>query len=113
MAPEGLRRVMQEIQVADYELHAAFRIIAQGRMHSEHIAAFMDASLRRDRMMAQVFSHVAEMRKQNAYEAITARRNGNASDQNGTHVAEVRKQNGYEATNVHRNGNASDLNGKV
>jgi hypothetical protein len=77
MAPDGLRRVMQEIQVADYELHATFRIIAAGEIDSEHITAFMDASLRRDRMMAQVFSFVAELGKQRAYGAIDIRRNGN------------------------------------
>jgi hypothetical protein len=62
MAPADLRQIMQEIQVADYALHAAFRIIANDEMSSEHIAAFMDASIRRDRMMAHVFSYVAELR---------------------------------------------------
>jgi hypothetical protein len=45
MAPEGLRRIMQEIQVADYELHASFRIIANRELESEHISAFMAASI--------------------------------------------------------------------
>jgi hypothetical protein len=83
MAPEGLRRLMQDIQVADYELHAAFRVIARGEMQQEHVAAFMDASVRRDRMMARVFSYVAGMHKQNAYEAISARRNGNGIQSSG------------------------------
>jgi hypothetical protein len=72
-----LRQIMQDIQVTDYELHASFRILANGELDSEHIAAFMDASIRRDRMMARVFSHVAEMRKQRAYAAIKAHTNGN------------------------------------
>jgi hypothetical protein len=77
MAPEGLRRIMQEIQVADYELHASFRIIANSELESEHISAFMAAAIRRDRMIAQVFSYVAEQHKQRADESLNARRNGN------------------------------------
>jgi hypothetical protein len=69
---------MQEIQVADYELHASFRIIANGEMESEHIAAFMDASLRRDRMMADVFAYMAKLRKQRAYKAVSTHGNGHA-----------------------------------
>jgi anthranilate phosphoribosyltransferase len=82
MAPEGLRRLMQQIQVVDYELHAAFRVIARGEMQPEHIAAFMDASVTRDRMMARVLSYVAEMHKQAAYRAISASRNGNGIESN-------------------------------
>jgi hypothetical protein len=77
MASVDLRQMMQEIQVADYELHAAFRIIANHEMSSEHIAAFMNASIKRDRMMAHIFSYVAELRKQKADAAVDAHRNGN------------------------------------
>ena len=77
MTPTDLRQIMKEIQVADYVLHAAFRHIANDEISSEHIAAFMDASIRRDRMMAHVFSYVAELRKQKSYAAIDAHRNGN------------------------------------
>ena len=78
MAPEDLRRLMQEIQVADYELHAAFRIIADEELGSEHISAFMDASSRRDRMMSRVFSYLAQRHQQRANAAINfANRNGN------------------------------------
>ncbi|MBV8361451.1 MAG: hypothetical protein JO189_26475 [Deltaproteobacteria bacterium] len=79
MAPTSLRQIMQEIQVADYALHAAFRIIANGEMSSEHVAAFLDASVRRDRMMAKIFSYVAELRKQKAYAVVDAHRNGNGN----------------------------------
>jgi hypothetical protein len=76
-APSELRRVLQQIRVADYELHATFRFIAEGEIDSEHIAAFMDASVRRDQMMAYVFSYVAELREQRASAATFARTNGN------------------------------------
>jgi hypothetical protein len=71
-----LRRVIQEIQVADYELHAAMRILANAELDSEHIVAFMDASIRRDRMMARVLSYLAEIRTKKAYKEVYGR-NGN------------------------------------
>lgn len=77
MASPRLREIMQQIQVTDYELHAAFRFIANDEMNGEHIAAFMDVCLKRDRLMAQVFSYVAELGKQRAYAAVNARTNGN------------------------------------
>jgi len=78
MIPEQLRRVMQEIQVADYELHASFRIIASGELKSDYITAFIDASLRRDRLMARVFSYVAELRQAKIQRAALEHRNGNS-----------------------------------
>ena len=79
MTTRELRRLMQEIQVADYELHASFRIIADAELDSEFISAFLDASLRRDRMMARVFSQLAAQYQKKAY-AISARTNANGKN---------------------------------
>jgi hypothetical protein len=48
------------------KLHAALRMFAYGEMEPEHLTAFVDASLKRERMMAHVLSYLAEQRKQRA-----------------------------------------------
>jgi hypothetical protein len=65
--------------VLDYKLHAALRIIASSKIDYEHIAAFLDTSVRHDQMTAHVFSFVTELRKQRTYLAVSARSNGNGS----------------------------------
>jgi hypothetical protein len=65
---EWLRHVSQQIQTFDYELHASLRILVKGEMESEQMLAFMDASVKRERMMAGVLSYVAELLKQRAAE---------------------------------------------
>ncbi len=52
-----LTQSAQEIQVLDYELHASLRILAAGEMDSEHLAAFLAAVTRRDRLMERVIAH--------------------------------------------------------
>ena len=73
MTARELHRLMQEIQVVDYELQASFMIIAGGELDSEFISAFMDASLRRDRMIARLYSQIAAQHQKKAY-ALHARR---------------------------------------
>lgn len=51
----------QEIQALDYELHASLRILAAGAMNCEHMAAFVAAVNRRDRLMARVMSHCGQV----------------------------------------------------
>lgn len=70
--PEWLLQAVQQIQVIDYELHAAMRIISKGEMAPEHVPAFMDACVKRDRLMAQIISYMAQQHKQSAYQAIVA-----------------------------------------
>jgi hypothetical protein len=82
MTSRELRRLMQEIQVADYELHASFRTIADAELGSEYISAFMDMCLKRDRMMARVLSHVAAQHRRKAY-ANHLRGNGNGNHASG------------------------------
>jgi hypothetical protein len=74
-ATEWLRDISQQIQALDYELHAALRILVKGEIDSEHRAAFIDACLKRERMMAHVLSYLAERRHQRALEqnAIVSR----------------------------------------
>jgi len=67
-AAEWLRRVSQQIQVLDYELHASLRILVNGEMESEQMLAFMEASVKRERMMAHVLSYVAKRRTQSTME---------------------------------------------
>jgi hypothetical protein len=62
-AAAWLRYVSQQIQVLDYQLHTALRIFASGKIDSEHAAAFMQASAKRDRLMASVFSCLVEEHK--------------------------------------------------
>ncbi|HJU09988.1 MAG TPA: hypothetical protein VJ728_03880 [Candidatus Binataceae bacterium] len=73
MTTGELHRVMQQIQVADYQLHATFRILAHDAIDPDHIEAFIDASLRRDRLMDCVLSYLAELRKQKALAAPNRR----------------------------------------
>lgn len=72
-SPDWLLQVAQQIQVIDYELHAAIRIIGRGEMRPEHIPAFMNACVERDRLMARVISYLAEQRKQSGYNAVAGR----------------------------------------
>jgi hypothetical protein len=61
---DWLLQTAQQIQVIDYELHAAIRIISKGEMQPEHIPAFMEACEERERLMARILSHLADQRKQ-------------------------------------------------
>jgi hypothetical protein len=74
--PDWLLQTAQQIQVIDYELHAAIRIISKGQMQPEHMPAFMDAAAKRDRLMARIFTYLAEQRKQSTYPALAPARNG-------------------------------------
>ncbi|HJU11989.1 MAG TPA: hypothetical protein VJ728_13985 [Candidatus Binataceae bacterium] len=67
--PEWVLQTAQQIQVIDYELHAAIRIISRGEMQPEHVPAFMDACTKRERLMARLISHVAELGKPAEYQA--------------------------------------------
>jgi hypothetical protein len=54
-----LRQTTQQIQVLDYELHAALRIIAAGEtLDLAHKRAFLAATSQRTRLMACVMRHV-------------------------------------------------------
>ena len=66
-------QTVQQIQVMDYELHAALRIISKGQMPPGELPVFMDACVKRDRLMARIMSYLADQRKQAAYQAIAAR----------------------------------------
>ena len=52
-----LTELRQGIQALDYELHAALRILAASGMDSEHMAALLAASARRDDLMALVIAY--------------------------------------------------------
>ena len=71
--PEWLFQTAQQIQVIDYELHAAIRIIAKGQMDPENVPAFMSVCVKRDRLMARVLTYLAEQGRQSAYQSIAAR----------------------------------------
>jgi hypothetical protein len=71
--PDWILQAGQQIQVIDYELHAAIRIISRGEMKPEHVLAFMEACMKRDRLMARVVSYVASRRKQAADQAAVVR----------------------------------------
>ena len=71
--PDWLLQATQQIQVIDYELHAAIRIIAKGQMEPDHIAAFMGACVKRDRLMARILTYLADQRAQSVHQAIAAR----------------------------------------
>jgi len=71
--PDWLLQTARQIQVIDYELHAAIRIITKGEMRPEHIPAFMGACAQRDRLMARILSYVAEQRKQSTFRSPAAR----------------------------------------
>jgi dihydroorotase-like cyclic amidohydrolase len=70
---DWLLQTAQQIQVIDYELHAAIRIISKGQMLPEHLPAFMSACVKRDRLMARIMSYLAEQGKQSALQASAAR----------------------------------------
>jgi hypothetical protein len=61
--PDWLLETAQQIQVIDYELHAAIRIIGKGEMRPEHIPAFFEACVRRDRLMARILTHLEELQR--------------------------------------------------
>ncbi|MBV8771612.1 MAG: hypothetical protein JO166_04665 [Deltaproteobacteria bacterium] len=71
--PDWFLQTAQQIQVIDYELHASIRIISRGKMTLEQVPAFMDACIRRDRLMARVISYLAEQRKQSAHQTAATR----------------------------------------
>jgi dihydroorotase-like cyclic amidohydrolase len=75
--PAWLLQTAQQIQAIDYELHATLRIISKGQMNPDHIPAFMEASTKRDRLMARLFSYLAAQRKQSAAHKL-APENGTA-----------------------------------
>ena len=66
-SPDWLLQTGQRIQALDYELHAAIRTIGKGEMRPDHIPAFMNASGKRDELMAQVISYLAEQSKRSKY----------------------------------------------
>lgn len=66
-SPDWLLQAGQQIQALDYELHAAIRTIGKGEMRPDHIPAFMDASGKRDELMARVISYLAEQSKRSEY----------------------------------------------
>jgi hypothetical protein len=70
--PELLLAV-QQIQVLDYELHAALRLIGKGQMSPEHASIFMEVSARRDRLMARVFTHLVMQRKESLNPSLKRR----------------------------------------
>jgi hypothetical protein len=72
-APDWVLQTAQQIQALDYELHAAIRIISKGQMQPEHVPAFMSACVKRDRLMARIFTYLAEQTKRTAYHEIAAR----------------------------------------
>jgi hypothetical protein len=72
-SPDWLLQIGQRIQVIDYELHAAIRIITKGEMSPEHIPAFMKACKERDRLMARVMSYLADQREQSKSQSETAK----------------------------------------
>jgi len=74
--PHWLQQTGQQIQVTDYELHAAIRIISKGEMDPEHIPAFMDACIKRDRLMARVMTYLAELHRRTAYHLMAGEGNG-------------------------------------
>ena len=65
--PDWLLQTGQQIQALDYELHAAIRTIGRGEMRPDHLPAFMNASGRRDELMARVISYLAEQSKRFDY----------------------------------------------
>jgi hypothetical protein len=73
--PDWLLETAQQIQVIDYELHAAIRIISKGQMRPENIPAFLDACTKRDRLMAQLLGHLAEQHKEARQKASVAAHN--------------------------------------
>jgi hypothetical protein len=66
--PDWLLQTAQQIQVIDYELHAAIRIITKGEMEPDHILAFMGACVRRDRLMARIVTYLADQGKHRSEE---------------------------------------------
>jgi hypothetical protein len=62
-SPDWLLQTGQQIQALDNELHAAIRIIGRGEMRPDHIPAFMNASMKRDRLMARVINYLIEQHK--------------------------------------------------
>jgi hypothetical protein len=66
-SPDWLLQTGQQIQALDYELHAAIRTIGKGEMRPDHIPAFMNASGRRDELMARVITYLADQSKRPEY----------------------------------------------
>jgi hypothetical protein len=71
-SPDWLLQTAQQIQLIDYELHAAIRDITKGEMQPDHIPAFMDACVKRDRLMARITRHLARQLKQSPNQAVAA-----------------------------------------
>lgn len=66
--PAWLLQTAQQIQALDYELHATIRTIGRGEMRPDHIPAFINASGRRDELMARVINYLAEQSKRPEYQ---------------------------------------------
>jgi len=71
--PDWLLQTAQQIQVIDYELHAAIRLIGKGEMPLDHVPAFMSACVKRDRLMARILTYLAEQGTQSASQTVAAR----------------------------------------
>jgi hypothetical protein len=85
-APDWLLQAGQQIQVLDYELHAAIRNLGKGEMTLEQVDAFVDACLRRDELMVRILNHLADQGEQAAFDALDAMRKRRALKQ--TPIAE-------------------------
>jgi hypothetical protein len=72
-SPDWLLQTAQQIQLIDYELHAAIRVIGKGEMRPDHIPAFLDACVKRDRLMARITRHLARQLKQSSTQADAVR----------------------------------------
>jgi hypothetical protein len=70
--PEWLLQTAQQIQAIDYELHAAIRIITRGQMQAEDIPVFVDACVKRDRLMSRLLKYLSEEHKQSTYHTVIA-----------------------------------------
>ena len=70
--PGWLLETAQQIQLIDYELHAAIKIITKGEMQPDHIPAFMDACAKRDRLMARITRHLARQLKESVDQTVSA-----------------------------------------
>jgi hypothetical protein len=94
MAPDELRLLMREIRALDYELHTTFRLIAKCELDSEQISAFMEASVRRDRMTSRVFECAADQRPQKAFAVSNDRRKGNRRHQSQSQPRTITAERG-------------------
>jgi len=66
-APSWLHQLRQQIRTLDFELHVLLRILAEGEKDPDYLAAFVNAVVTRDKMMARVISYVVSLRKQKPF----------------------------------------------